>query len=184
MKALVRRLMYLFFWHCFGRCHPFALLCRLACRCSNKAYLQSIWKDVSNWITLWVVGRFFPEKEKGYTEAERTVSLVFITVSNGQPEDRRDYVAAKNTVQTCTTRFPFEAGSLPGEMDMAAAEATIIFHTVKYCHTFQGWTTLSKLHSVNDISLYDHLKIPCDFFSQNSITSQLCSYNTSDNTSQ
>lgn len=130
------------------------------------------------------MGRFFPEKEKGYTEAERTVSLVFITVSNGQPEDRRDYVAAKNTVQTCTTRFPFEAGSLPGEMDMAAAEATIIFHTVKYCHTFQGWTTLSKLHSVNDISLYDHLKIPCDFFSQNSITSQLCSYNTSDNTSQ
>lgn len=46
---------------------------------------------------------------------------------------------------------------------MAAAEATIIFHEVKFCHTFQGWTTPSKLHSVNDISLCDHLRIPSAF---------------------
>jgi len=51
-------------------------------------------------------------------------------------------------------------------MDMAAAEATIIFHAVKYCHTFQGWTTPSKLHSINDILLGDHLKIPSTLFSQ------------------
>lgn len=88
---------------------------------------------------------------------------VFITISNGQPEDRKDYVAAKNTVQTCTTRFPFEAGRLPREMDMTAAEATVIFHAVKYRHTFQGWTTPSKLHSINDISLCDHLKITSAF---------------------
>lgn len=46
---------------------------------------------------------------------------------------------------------------------MAAAEATIILHAVKYRHTFQGWTTLSKLHSVNDILLCDHLKTPTFF---------------------
>lgn len=53
---------------------------------------------------------------------------VFITISNGQPEDRKGYVAVKNTIQTSTTRFPFEAGSLPSEMDTATAEATVIFH--------------------------------------------------------
>lgn len=89
--------------------------------------------------------------------------LVYVTVSSGQPEDRKDYVAAKNTVQICTTRFPFEAGSFPRKMDMAAAEATIVFHEEKYCHTFQGWTTPRKLHSVNDISPCDHLKIPSTF---------------------
>lgn len=67
---------------------------------------------------------------------------------------------------------------------MAAAEATIIFHVVKYCHTFQGWATPSKLHSVNDISPCDHLKIPSAVFTRTVFISQLYSYNTSDNTFQ
>lgn len=132
-----------------------------------QTHQQSIpWKHskgCQNGITLWVEELFVPVKGKGYTEAEGNVCHVFITISNGQPEDWKGYVAAKNTVQTCTTKFPFKAGSLPSEMDMAAAEATIILHAVKCRHTFQGWTTLSKLHSVNDISLCDHLKTPTFF---------------------
>lgn len=137
-------------------------------------------KGCRNRFALWVKELFFPEKGKGYAEAEGTVCHVFITISNGQPEDRKGYVAVKNTIQTSTTRFPFEAGSLPSEMDMATAEATVIFHAVKYCHTFQCWTTLSKLHSINDISLGNHLKTPTTFFPKNFITSPLCSYSTSD----
>lgn len=99
---------------------------------------------------------------------------VFITISNRQPKDRKDYVAAKNMFQTRTNRFPFEAGSLPGEMDMAAAEPTVIFHAVKHGHTFQSWTTSSKLHSINDISLCDHLKIPSAFFFSRTVLPHNC----------
>lgn len=164
------------FWHCLVRCHPFALLYRLAYRPSLRAYLQSIWNNVSKLTILCVQWFFFPEEEKCYTKAERDACLVFITISNGLSEDRKDYVAAKNTVQTCTTRFPFEAGSFPRKMDMAAAEATIVFHEVKYCCTFQGWTAPSKLHSVNDISPCDHLKIPSAFFHQNSVYLTIIQY--------